>query len=126
MEPPQIETDREYEIRVPAIDADGNEVSGIRTPDVSVPRATYTGWNIRSDLVGPNAMYSIVGSYLPFAANKAERAAVGDERLSLEERYPSNVEYVRRVYEAADLLWRKGFLLEEDAARYVEVAKQKG
>ncbi|PPR55745.1 MAG: hypothetical protein CFH10_02454, partial [Alphaproteobacteria bacterium MarineAlpha4_Bin2] len=74
----------------------------------------------------PNAMYSIVGSYLPFAANEAERAAVGDERLSLEERYPSNVEYVRRVYEAADLLWRKGFLLEEDAARYVEVAKQKG
>ncbi|HEV8680878.1 MAG TPA: alpha/beta hydrolase domain-containing protein, partial [Stellaceae bacterium] len=32
---------------VPAVDADGNEVSGIRLPDVTVPLATHTGWNLR-------------------------------------------------------------------------------
>jgi hypothetical protein len=34
-------------ISVPAVDRDGNEVSGIRLPDVTTPLATYTGWNLR-------------------------------------------------------------------------------
>jgi hypothetical protein len=28
--------------------ADGNDVAGIRLPDVSVPSATYTGWALRA------------------------------------------------------------------------------
>ena len=32
---------------VPAVDADGNERAGIRTPEIAVPVATYTGWNFR-------------------------------------------------------------------------------
>ena len=27
------------------VDADGNEVAGIRLPDIAAPLATYTGWN---------------------------------------------------------------------------------
>ncbi len=27
-------------------DADGNEVAGIRLPEIAVPLATYTGWNL--------------------------------------------------------------------------------
>jgi hypothetical protein len=32
---------------VPAVDQDGNEVSGVHLPDLIVPLATYTGWNLR-------------------------------------------------------------------------------
>ncbi len=37
---------------VPAVDHDGNEVSGIRLPDLTVPLATYTGWNLRHAQMG--------------------------------------------------------------------------
>jgi hypothetical protein len=32
---------------VPKTDADGNDIAGIRLPDVTVPLATYTGWSLR-------------------------------------------------------------------------------
>ena len=31
---------------VPQVDADGNEIAGIRLPDIAVPRGTFTGWNL--------------------------------------------------------------------------------
>src|SRR5262249_25681456 len=31
---------------------DGNELAGIRLPNVAVPLATYTGWNFRSPSIG--------------------------------------------------------------------------
>lgn len=124
VEPPRVDPANEYVVRVPIVDSDGNEVAGIRTPDVSVPRATYTGWNMRAEAVGPKAMYSIVGSYLPFAATKEERIAQADDRSSLGERYASGDDYVRQVERAASDLLRQGFLLEEDVERYIEAAKQ--
>src|SRR3712207_7830875 len=36
-----------YPTAVPKTDADGNTLAGIRLPDVAVPTATYTGWNLR-------------------------------------------------------------------------------
>ncbi len=122
-EPPRVDQTFEYAVRVPIVDADGNDIPGIRTPDVTVPRATYTGWNMRSESVGPNVMYSIVGSYLPFAGTEAERQKTGDERLSLAERYPSTADYVRQVSEAAHELHRRGLLLAEDVERYIAAAK---
>jgi len=44
--PPKI--GRPYRTLVPAVDRDGNEQAGIRLPDVAVPLATYTGWNLRA------------------------------------------------------------------------------
>ena len=38
---------KSYQVLIPTTDADGNDVSGVRVPDVSVPIATYTGWNLR-------------------------------------------------------------------------------
>src|SRR5262249_48870724 len=32
---------------VSAVDADGNELGGIRLPQIRVPLATHTGWNLR-------------------------------------------------------------------------------
>jgi hypothetical protein len=37
---------------VPAVDQDGNEVSGVRLLDLTVPLATYTGWNLRHPQIG--------------------------------------------------------------------------
>ena len=37
---------------VPQVDADGNELAGVRTPEITVPVATYTGWNFRNASIG--------------------------------------------------------------------------
>jgi hypothetical protein len=41
-----------YPHSVPSVDPDGNELSGIRLPDITVPLATYTGWNLRHPQIG--------------------------------------------------------------------------
>ena len=73
---------------VPQVDADGNDLAGIRDPEVAVPLATTTGWNFRRESVGnPRDIYQTLGWYLPFAKTRAAREANGDPRLSIEERY---------------------------------------
>jgi hypothetical protein len=67
-----------------------------------------------------------LGQFIPFANTKAERLAVSDPRLSIEERYASQGDYVRAVQEAAGALVRQRFLLIEDYDRMVETALQKG
>ena len=37
-----------YPSFVPKTDSDGNDIAGVRLPDVRVPLATYTGWALRS------------------------------------------------------------------------------
>ena len=37
-----------YQIFVPETDADGNDLAGVRVPEVAVPLATYAGWNLRA------------------------------------------------------------------------------
>jgi hypothetical protein len=100
---------------VPAVDADGNEQSGIRLPDISVPLATYTGWNGRHPEMGaPDQLIGLMGATLPFAPTPSEREASGDPRLSIEERYASKADYLERVTMAAQELVAAGYLLEED------------
>jgi hypothetical protein len=100
---------------VPQVDADGNELAGIRLPDVSVPLATYTGWNFRRpEIGGPQLLVSLLGSYLPFPRTRAEREARRDPRLSIEERYASRAAYLSRVRGAADALVGSRYLLAED------------
>ena len=83
------------------MNADGNETSGIILPEVAVPLGTYTGWNLRSPLVGAETMLSpLDGMFIPFAKTKSEREKTGDPRLSLEERYPTHAEYLSRLTEA--------------------------
>jgi len=104
-----------FPVLVPQVNSDGNETAGIRLPEQLVPLATYTGWNLRDPKVGaPDVIYNMVGSFIPFARTKAERAASGDPRLSIEERYNNKEEYLRKVKEAAVALAGAGFLLKED------------
>jgi hypothetical protein len=108
---------------VPAIDADGNEIAGIWLPDVAVPAATFTGWNLRSESVGAaGALGWWTGSYLRFALTAEERKQSGDPRLSIAERYPTRDAYLARVAEAAVELRDEGFLLDEDVVAILKTA----
>jgi hypothetical protein len=111
-----------YPVLVSKTDADGNSVAGVRLPLLEVPSATHLGWNLRTAGFGEDELCSTTGSYIPFAEEQADREAVGDPRLSLEERYKSHGAYVSRVARAAARLVSQRLLLEEDAERIVEIA----
>src|SRR5262252_634484 len=103
-----------YPSFVPRTDSDGNDIAGVRLPDVTVPLATYTGWALRR---GPQANdgCEAAGQYIPFAKTKAARQASGDPRPSIEERYPTFAEYQSAVHRAIDGLVKDGLMLCEDA-----------
>jgi Alpha/beta hydrolase domain len=108
---------------VPQVDGDGNEVSGIRLPNVAVPLATYTGWNFRSASIGqPDELLPLTGSYIPFPVTKTAREEAHDPRLSIEERYGSRARYEGLVRDAAARLAQDGYLLNEDVQAVVERA----
>jgi hypothetical protein len=110
-----------YPAYVPRTDADGNTLAGIRLPDIVAPVATYAGWNLRRNPPEDGCDHS--GMVIPFAKTKAERLAKGDPRLSLEERYSDHQAYVGAVSKAAADAVSQGFLLQEDADRYVMAAE---
>jgi len=111
-----------YPALVPKTDADGNDVAGIRLPEVAVPLATYTGWGLRAN--GGDDGCDASGQKIDFTATKAARLASEDPRLSIEERYPTHDIYVNAVTAAANGLREERFLLDDDAKRYVEQAAQ--
>jgi len=100
---------------VSAVDADGNEVAGIRPVELAVPLATFTGWNPRHPEQGaPGDLMSMMGSTLPLARTRAERERRGDPRPSVEERYGSRAEYLAAVRGAAERLVAARHALAED------------
>ena len=107
-----------YRTYVPKTDGDGNDMAGVRLPDVTVPLATYTGWALRS---GPQANdgCEAAGQFVPFAKTKAERMNSGDPRPSIEERYPSFAAYFSAVEKAIDEMIAKRLMLPEDKAANV-------
>lgn len=99
----------------PQVDADGNDIGGVRMPEIEVPLATYTGWNFRSPENGaPTQIVPLTGSFIPFTATKAERVKNGDPRLSIEERYPNRAAYLAKVRAAAVKLVKQRYLLAQD------------
>jgi hypothetical protein len=110
---------------VPQVDRDGNDLAGIRDPDVAVPLATTTGWNFRDPSVGnPQDIYQLLGSYIPFAPTRAARQTDGDPRSSLEERYRGADDYLQRIRSSAMDLIRRRYLLAEDLESILERAKK--
>ncbi|MDA2924738.1 hypothetical protein MYX65_08810, partial [Acidobacteria bacterium AH-259-L09] len=78
-EPPKI--GKAFPMMVSAVDGDGNEKAGIRLPELAVPLATYTGWNLFNAESGPtHEISSMAGSYIPFPWTKEEREAKKDPR----------------------------------------------
>lgn len=111
-----------YPVFVPRTDPDGNDAAGVRFPDIEVPLATYTGYGFRAPAFGGPDLCDAFGQRLPFAQTRAERQATGDPRPSIEERYPTHADYVRRVTTAAHRLLRERFLLTEDVDRIIRAA----
>jgi hypothetical protein len=100
-EPPKVAG--AYPALVPQVGPDGNETSGIRLPRITVPMATYTGWNLRDPKVGfPDARQSFVGSYIPFSKSR------------ILELYPDRFVYLGRYAAAAMTLIDDRFLMPEE------------
>jgi hypothetical protein len=115
-----------YRELMPAVDDDGNIVAGVRHPDVAVPLATYTGWNPRhADVGGEDMNVLLNGATIPFTRTAAERAALGDPRPSIQERWSSSEAYLAELRGAAEKLAVDGYLLEEDIERIVGTGRLK-
>jgi hypothetical protein len=111
-EPPRV--GKSFVGLVPAVDQNGNSRAGIRMPAVEFPVGTYGGWNFRNPSIGSSdQLFGEIGSFHPFACSKAARAASGDSRLSIEERYASRDEYRAKVTLAAQQLIKDRLLLPE-------------
>ncbi len=103
--------DKAYRTLVSKVDADGNEVAGIRLPDIAVPLATYTGWNEYKPPYPAGEIADRDGSYLAFPPEK------------IAARYANRAAYVAKVQTAVDQLKADRLLLQEDADRYLEKAR---
>src|SRR5262245_61108374 len=109
--------------RVAAVDDDGNERGGIALPELAVPLAAFTGWNLRHpEIGGAEQRLAFAGSTLPFARTRRDREKSGDPRPSVQERYPSRDEYLVRVRAAAVALVTQRYLLEDDVRVCLETA----
>ncbi len=117
-----------YPALVSDVDEDGNEVAGIRLPDITVPLATNTGWNLRNPKIGnPDLIIGVTGGLmgwtLPFAVTSEDRKSNGDPRESIEERYRSEDDFASRVLESANTLANEGYILAEDIEEIIATAR---
>jgi hypothetical protein len=123
--PPRQIGNGAYTILVPKVDADGNDLAGIRLPAVQVPIGTYTGWNLQPRRLAEGELSGLLGSFIPFAKTKATRNKARDPRLSLQERYKNHSDYVAKVSRVARILVDQRYLLPEDAQRMIDEAKKR-
>jgi hypothetical protein len=112
-EPPMV--GMAFPVLVPQVDEDGNERDGVRSPELAVPLATYTGWNLRDPSIGAaDQRVSFEASYIPFAKTPEERKNNGDPRRSIAERYSSREEYLKRYRDAVNEVIEQRYVLPED------------
>jgi hypothetical protein len=106
-EPPPVHGT--YVNLVPQVGPDGNELAGVRIPELQVPVATYTGWNLRTADAGfPDYRASFVGSFIAWPK---------DEVLA---RYHARDEYFGRFTDAALALVRDRFFVADDLRAILE------
>jgi hypothetical protein len=119
IQPPHV--GKPFPVLVPQVDADGNELGGIHLPEISVPLATYTGWNLRDPSIGAESQrVAMEGAYFPFPRNAAERKQSGDPRKSIAERYADRQAYLGQFARATDELIRQRWILPEDRAALLQ------
>jgi hypothetical protein len=122
IDPPRVGAP--FGVLVPQSDGDGNDLGGVRLPELQVPLATYTGWNLRDPSIGaPEQRVSFLGSWIPLAKTTEERKKSSDPRLSIAERYKSQEEYMSKFEQAAKKLIEQRFLLQEDLPAILEQGK---
>jgi hypothetical protein len=123
MQPPKV--GKPFPSLVPQVDADGNERDGVRLPGITVPLATYTGWNLRDPSIGASDQrVSFEASYLPFPKTAADRERLRDPRKSIAERYSSREGYLQRYARALDELVKQRWILPEDRQQLLQRGMQ--
>lgn len=112
----------ELPLLVPQVDANGNDLGGIRMPEVAVPLGTGSGWVFRPAAFGsPHEFYLLRGAWVPLAKTKN----ANDPRPSLEERYASKDAYLDQVKAAAQKLIEQRFLTTADLDPQLKQASQR-
>jgi len=110
-EPPVV--GKIYPLLVPAIGTDGNEVGGVKMPEVAVPLAAYRGWNYVADEKAPKGtFFDMMGSTLPMPKDAVQKL------------YGSREKYQEMVREKALEMVKQRFLLERDVKSVVDRAGQ--
>jgi hypothetical protein len=123
LQPPRV--GQAFPVLVPQVDADGNERDGVRLPEITVPLATYTGWNLRDPSIGaPDQRVAFEGSRIPFAKTEADRVSSGDPRRSIAERYTGRQDYMSLYARAVDELVKQRWILVEDRAAMLEQGEE--
>ena len=123
VQPPKVSA--AFPILVPQVDSDGNEKDGVRLPEITVPLATITGWNLRDPSIGaPTERLAFEGSWIAFPKNAGERQKTGDPRLSIAERYTGEEDYLTRYGRAVDELIHQRWILPEDRDAMMARARQ--
>ncbi len=113
LEPPKV--GKPFPVLVPQVDADGNERDGVRLPSITVPLATYAGWNLRDASIGaPDQRVPFEASYISFPKSAEERKKNGDPRKSIAERYSGREDYLTRYSKALEELINQRWILPED------------
>lgn len=106
-----------YAVRVPQVDALGNEQSGIRSLALRVPIGSYLPWALRTGApFAADEMTGYLGTFVPLAASAGERGP-GDARPSLAELYPDRAAYQARVAAELDAMIDVGWVLARDRDR---------
>jgi hypothetical protein len=122
LQPPRVGA--AFPVLVPQVNADGNERDGVRLPEITVPLATYTGWNLRDPSIGASDQrVAFEGSYIPFEKTAEDRKRSGDPRESIAERYLTREDYLARYQAAVDVLVSEHWILKEDRDAMLERGK---
>jgi hypothetical protein len=122
-QPPKV--GQPFPVLVPQVDIDGNERDGVRLPEITVPLATYAGWNLRDPSIGASDQrVAFEASYIPFPRSVTERQKTGDPRKSIAERYINREDYLDRYRLALDDLIKQRWILKQDGELLLRRAEQ--
>jgi len=114
-----------FPTRVSQVDADGNEVGGVRGVELLAPLATYLPWQLRGGADSDaSELRNFLGTYVPLPRTEAERQRWGDGRASIDRRYADKRAYLAAAARSAGSLAAAGLLLPEDVHAVVERAGQ--
>jgi hypothetical protein len=123
LQPPVVDAD--YPTLVPQVDSDGNDLGGVRLPEIVVPLATYTGWNLRAASLGaPSERTAFLGSFVPLHRTTAEASAAHDPRTAAGARYKNYEDYRVGFERALDDLIKDRYVLAGDRSQLLNRSRQ--
>lgn len=112
-----------YPAYVPAVDADGNDIGGIRLPYLQAPLGTFTGWNPRAQGYAAGDLCNVYGGYVALP----RQPSADDSREALSARYPQQLPgYLAKVDGAVTGLVKAGYMLESDRQLVLDQAQKDG